>query len=121
MNTSLSGKFSTLRSLGTGLLMAGITLLSVTTVADAGDAKPTAAEISKARGDCAAHKRKVHAMENSNENDPELPAARAAWASACGHAQDLISAASGTPPPEPAPAPAPDPNAADATQSAPAN
>lgn len=118
MNTSLRSNSSLLRNLRTGLLlMAGLALLSVATAAGAADAKPTAAEINKARAECAAHKQKVHALENANENDPQLPAARAAWASACGHAQDLISAASGIPPPEPAP----DPNAAGAAQVAPAN
>lgn len=117
MNTSLLSKSRILRIPRTGFLLAILALAAVTTVAAAADAKPTAAEISKARADCAAHKHKVHAIENANQDDPQLPAERAAWASACGHAQDLISAASGISPP----APAPDPNAAGAAQVAPAD
>lgn len=117
MNTLLFDNFRILRKFQACTLVASLMLLPFATPAQAANAKPTAAEISKARAECAAHKQKVRALESANEDDPQLPAARAAWASACGHAQDLISAASGIPPP----APAPDPNATAAAPSAPAN
>lgn len=117
MNTSLFSNSRILRNLKSGSLVASLALLTITTSAMAADAKPTAAEISKARAECSAQKQKVHALENANENDPQLTDARATWVRACGHAQDLINAASGAKPP----APAPDPNAAAAGASAPAN
>ncbi|GEM_PF-6329806 len=114
MNTPLFNNSRILRSLKSCFFIAGLALLPFTAPVSAADTKPTAAEISKARAECAAHKQKVRALETANEDDPQLPAERAAWASACGHAQDLISAASGIRPP----APAPDPNAAAAAAGA---
>lgn len=96
-----------LRNFKACAFVASLALMPLAAPVSAADAKPSAAEISKARAECAAHKQKIHAMESANEDDPQLTSARAAWASACGHAQDLINAASGIPPP----APAPDPNA----------
>ena len=110
MNTPLFNKSRILRIFRPAGVIAGLALLPLATLTNAADTKPTAAEISKARAECAAQKHKVKAMESANADDPQLPEARKAWAQACGHAQDLISAASGIPPP----APAPDPNAATA-------
>ncbi|MES2490627.1 MAG: hypothetical protein V4607_12630 [Pseudomonadota bacterium] len=97
-----------LRKLGstTVLLFCMLSPLALPVYAD--DAKPTAAEITKARAECAMHKQKVRAIENANADDAQLPAMRLAWAQACGRAQDLITAASGTPPAKPQA----DPNAA---------
>lgn len=107
MKTALFNNSRILRNFRAGSLVVGLALLPLATAANAADAKPSAAEISKARAQCAAEKRKVQAMESANADDPALSAARLTWAQACGHAQDLISAASGIPPP----VPAPDPNA----------
>ena len=117
MNTTLFNNTRSSRRLAACALVTGLLLLPLAGLVNAGDAKPTAAEISKARAECAAQKQKVRALESANEDDPQLASARATWARACGHAQDLISAASGIPPPTPAP----DPNAAGAAAAAPAN
>jgi uncharacterized membrane protein len=118
MDTPLFNNSLILRKSKACALAASLALLSLATPLQAAETRPTAAEISKARAQCAVHKQKVRALESANENDPQLPSERTAWASACGHAQDLISAASGIPPPAPAPdpnapapAPAPTPNA----------
>ena len=84
--------------------------LALPAAVHASDAAPTPAEIAKARGECAMHKQKVHALEASNADDAQLSAARLDWEHACGHAQDLMNAAAGKQPPEPHP----DPNAANA-------
>lgn len=89
-----------------------LALLAFSTTAYAADAKPTAKEIAKARAECAMQKQKVRALENANADEAKLTPALAEWEHACGHAQDLISAASGIP----APKPEPDPNAAPAPQ-----
>lgn len=99
-----------LRKLGSTTAVLACMLSPLAMPAYADDAKPTAAEITKARAECAMHKQKVRAVENANEDDAQLPAMRLAWAQACGRAQDLITAASGTPPPKPQA----DPNAAGA-------
>lgn len=96
-----------LRNFKACAFVASLALLPFSAPVNAADTKPTAAEISKARAECAAQKQKVRKLESTNADDPQLTSARAAWAHACGQAQDLISAASGIPPP----APAPDPNA----------
>jgi hypothetical protein len=96
-----------LRNFKAHALLASLALLPFAAPVNAADTKPTAAEVSKARAECAAQKQKVRKIESANEDDPQLTSARATWASACGHAQDLINAASGVPPP----APSPDPNA----------
>jgi hypothetical protein len=109
MKTFLFNNSWVLRNFKAGTAIVGLALWAWAMPASAADAKPTAAEISKARAQCAAEKRKVKAMESADPDNPQLSAARLTWAQACGHAQDLISAASGAPPP--APVPAADPNA----------
>lgn len=101
MNRFLRPSAQVLRKLGstTALLACMLSPLAMPAFAD--DAKPTAAEITKARAECAMHKQKVRAAENANADDLELPAMRLAWAQACGRAQDLITAASGIAPPKP--------------------
>ncbi len=90
-----------LRKLGSTTLVLVCVLLLMPTPVKAGDTKPTATEISKARAECAMQKQKVRALESANADDSQLSAARAAWEHACGHAQDLISAGTGIPPPAP--------------------
>lgn len=107
MDNVLFNKSRILRNLQACSAAAGLALMSLSTPVSAADAKPTAAEISKARAECAEQKRKVRALESANADDAQVAAARLVWAHACGQAQDLISAASGIPPP----APGPDPNA----------
>lgn len=108
MNIALFNDSRILRNFKITSVIAGLTLMSFVPPAVAADPKPTAAEITKARAECNAEKRKVQSMETANADDPQLTTARQSWAHTCGHAQDLISAASGIAPP----APAPDPNAA---------
>ncbi|MGH8504658.1 MAG: hypothetical protein ACRETM_01680 [Stenotrophobium sp.] len=60
--------------------------------AAAGDAKPTHAQVEKAREVCAVHKRKVEAMEAKGASDEALSKERQAWEDSCVHASDLMTA-----------------------------
>ena len=82
-------------------------LLATAAPAGADVAKPSPAEINKARGECGVQKQKFRALEARTDPDsPKLAAARLEWEHACGHAQALIDAAAGrTPPPIVAPRP----------------
>jgi uncharacterized low-complexity protein len=95
-----------LRSAGLASALALALLAPAAVLAD--DAKPTAQEIAKARGECASHKQRVRAMEAAAGSDEQkLSAERLEWEHACGRAQTLIDAAAGKTPPAPA-APAAD-------------
>lgn len=85
---------------------------SIAFAAMADTAKPTAAQIAKARGECALQKQRVKAMEAKGDDDQKISAARLDWEHACGRAHALISAASGVADPVPSPAAAPAPAAA---------
>lgn len=115
MERFLSPIAQILRSLGTTTAVMTCTLLALAMPAHAGDTKPTAAEITKARAECAAQKQKVRGLESASADEELVSAARVIWVRACGHAQDLMNAASGISPPKPAP----DPNAAAAAAPAP--
>ena len=106
MKTRPFNNFRILRNFKAGLWVINLTLLPFA-AASAADAQPaaTAAEISKARAECAAEKRKVKALEAANAEDAQLSLARLVWSRACGHAQDLISGAASVS----SPAPTPDP------------
>lgn len=80
-----------------GLLAAGVALCVF-----ADDAKPSAAAVAKARGECAQQKQRVKAMEAANADDAKIAAARLDWEHACGRAQKLIEAAAAAAAPAPA-------------------
>lgn len=118
MRTLLSPIAQILRKLGTTTAVFAWLAMPLAAPLSAAEAKPTATEISKARSECAANKQKVHSLESASADEELISAARVTWVRACGHAQDLISAASGVAPPKPTT----DPNAAAAatTPAAPA-
>jgi len=76
--------------------VAGLALLSLAPAVNAADAKPTHAEIQKARAVCAQHKHKFKAFEKAHAKDPTLAEKRMEWAKSCYQAQDLINAAKGS-------------------------
>lgn len=82
---------------GNALAMTALMLTLVTAPAALAEGnKPAAAEINKARGECAAQKQKFRALEAKSDPDsPALSSARLAWEHACGQAQALIDAAEG--------------------------
>lgn len=108
MNKIILGDVANLRRQlhGPGLASALALMLLVPAAVLASDAKPTATEIAKARGECALQKQQVRKLEAANADDTLQDAARKNWEHACGHAQALIDAAEGrTPPPVVAPQP----------------
>jgi uncharacterized low-complexity protein len=109
MFAHIANRRSVLRSAGLASALALALLAPAAALAD--DAKPTAQEIAKARGECATHKQRVRAMEAAAGGDEQkLSAERLEWEHACGRAQTLIDAATGKTPPAPSAPPADAPN-----------
>lgn len=78
------------------------TLMLLSVGSSAAETKPTEAEVTKARADCAAHKQRVRTLEAKvGPDDPKVAEERSAWERACAKAQSLINAAEGKSPPQP--------------------
>lgn len=116
MSKALFNNSRILRNFKACAAIASLALLPFAPPVGAASATPTAMEINKARAECAEQKRKVRTLESANAGEELQVAARLAWEHACGHAQELIGAASGVPPPKPTA----DPNAAATGAAAPA-
>jgi hypothetical protein len=75
------------------LLVAGAAALALlaTSLPAAADA-PSQAQVQKARGECAMHKRKVAALEAKGADEQTLAKARLDWEHACAQASELMAA-----------------------------
>ena len=73
-------------------LTASTAALLITAAFSTAGAASTQQEITRARGECHAHKQQVKKLEaRMAEDDPALIEARRAWESSCAHAHQMMS------------------------------